>query len=97
MPLALHLDLIPTSFTAPLQMNNTYYFAQLDPVDRRNDTSIQQSLMLDRSLQLTPSYPPSRNDWDTYRPIFTQLYQVEDKPLKVVKELLEAHYGFKAT
>jgi hypothetical protein len=103
MSLALDLELIPTSFTAPLQMNNTYCFAQLDPGDRINDTSIQQPssgrdiLMLDQPLLPVPSYSPSRNDWDSYRAIFTQLYQVEDKPLKVVKELLEAQYGFKAT
>lgn len=53
--------------------------------------------MLDQPLLPVPSYPPSRNDWDSYRAIFTQLYQVEDKPLKVAKELLEAQYGFKAT
>jgi Clr5 domain len=103
MSLALDLELIPAPFTAPLQMDNTYCFAQLDPGDRINDTSIQQPssgrgiLMLDQPLLPVPSYPPSRNDWDSYRAIFTQLYQVEDKPLKVVKELLEAQYGFKAT
>jgi hypothetical protein len=103
MSLALDLELIPTSFTAPLQMNNTYFSAQLDPGDPINDTSIQQpssgrdALMLDQPLLPVPSYPLSRNDWESYRAIFTQLYQVENKPLKVVKELLEAQYGFKAT
>jgi hypothetical protein len=103
MSLVLDLELIPTSFTAPLQVNNTYCFAQLDPGDRINDTLIQQPssgrdiLMLHQSLLPVPSHPPSRSDWDSYRAIFTQLYQVEDKPLKVVKELLEAQYGFKAT
>jgi hypothetical protein len=103
MSLALDLELIPTSLTAPLQTNNTYCFAQLDPGDRVTDTSIQQPssgrgiLVLNQPLLPVPSYPPSRNDWDSYRAIFTQLYQVEDKLLKVVKELLEAQYGFKAT
>jgi tetratricopeptide (TPR) repeat protein len=103
MSLALDLELIPTAFTAPLQMDNTYCFAQLDPGDHINDTSIQQPssgrdiLTLDRPLLPVPSYPPSRKDWDSYRAIFTQLYQVEDKSLKVVKEVLEAQYGFKAT
>jgi Clr5 domain len=103
MSLALDLELIRTSFTAPLQVNNTYCFAQLDPGDRINDTSVQQpfsggdKLVPDQPLMPVPSYPPSRNDWDSYRAIFTRLYQVEDKPLKVVKELLEAQYGSKAT
>src|SRR5271155_5864971 len=45
----------------------------------------------------TPAYPPTQQDWDNYRDIFTRLYQVEDRPLNEVKELLEQHYGFKAT
>ena len=53
--------------------------------------------MLDEPILPVPNYPPSRHDWDSYRAIFTQLYQVEDKPLKAVKEMLEAQYGFKAT
>lgn len=44
-----------------------------------------------------PAYPPTQQDWDNYRDIFTRLYQVQDRPLKEVKELLEQHYGFKAT
>lgn len=51
----------------------------------------------DRSLGSVPEYPPSQKDWESYRGIFTQLYQIEEKPLKVVKELLETQYGFKAT
>jgi hypothetical protein len=45
----------------------------------------------------TPEYPPTQRDWDNYRSIFTELYQVEDRPLKEVKYLLERYYGFKAT
>jgi Clr5 domain len=103
MSLAHDLELILTSFTASLQTNNTYCSAQLDLGDRINDTSIQQPsgdgdiLTLGRPLLPVPSYPPSRNDWDSYRAIITQLYRVENKPLKVVKELLEVQYGFKAT
>ena len=53
--------------------------------------------MLDELLLPVPNCPPSRDDWDRYRAIFPHLYQVEEKPLKAVKELLEARYGFKAT
>lgn len=44
-----------------------------------------------------PEYPPARQDWENYRIIFTELYQVQDRPLKEVKELLEQRYGFRAT
>lgn len=84
-------------------MNESYDYAQFGPEDGIYDTSMCQTFrsgdasILDEPLLPIPSYPPSRDDWDRYRAIFTHLYQVEEKPLKAVKELLEVQYGFKAT
>lgn len=39
----------------------------------------------------------SHADWDRHRPIITQLYIEEGKPLKEVIDILENDYSFKAT
>ena len=110
MSLTPNLTLLHTISTDSLQTNNPYYYAQLDLQGGLDDSSNPQApnnmdiLVLDepyhaydRALVPVPEYPPSRNDWERYRGIFTQLYQVEGKPLKAVRELLETQYGFKAT
>jgi hypothetical protein len=110
MSLTPNLGSLHTISTDSLQTNNPYCYAQFDPpggiCDPPNPQAFDNGevLMLDepyhayeRSLRPVPEYPPSQKDWESYRGIFTQLYQVEEKPLKVVKELLETQYGFKAT
>jgi hypothetical protein len=44
-----------------------------------------------------PSYPPSRHDWEAHREHLTRLYQVEERPLKEVMEIMKERYGFQAT
>jgi hypothetical protein len=44
-----------------------------------------------------PSNPPTRQDWEVYRTIFTQLYRTENRKLKEVMSIMEAQYSFKAT
>ena len=103
MSLATNLSSITTPFTGPLETNESYGYAQFGSEDRMYDTSTCQTfkggdtVMLDEPPLPVPKYPPSRDDWDRYRAIFTHLYQVEEKPLKAAKELLEVQYGFKAT
>lgn len=110
MSLTPNLGLLHTISTDSLQTNNPYCYAQFDLQDGHYDLSNPQApdngamLMFDepyhtydRALVPVPEYPPTRKDWESYRGIFTQLYQVEEKPLKTVKELLETQYGFKAT
>jgi hypothetical protein len=36
-------------------------------------------------------------EWEAQRDIFTHYYAVEDKPLREVREIMEAQYGFRAT
>ena len=45
----------------------------------------------------TPSFPPSRHDWEVYREYFTQLYQNEERPLKEVMEIMKDRHHFHAT
>jgi hypothetical protein len=110
MSLTPNLGLLHPISTDSFQTNNPYCYAQFDPQGGLYDPSNPQAsdngevLILDepyhaydRSFAPIPEYPPSLRDWESYRGIFTQLYQVEEKPLKVVKELLETQYGFKAT
>ena len=110
MSLTPNLGLLHTISTDSLQTNNPYYYAQFDLQGGLYDPSNPQApdngdiLVPDepynaysRALVPAPEYPPSRKDWENYRGIFTQLYQVEEKSLKAVKELLETQYGFKAT
>jgi hypothetical protein len=44
-----------------------------------------------------PNYPPSQRDWDAHRTLFTRLYQVEERPLKEVMEIMKDRYQFRAT
>jgi hypothetical protein len=110
MSLTPDLGLLHTISTDSLQTNNPYYYAQFDLQGGLYDPSNPQApdngdILIpdelyhayDRALVPAPEYPPSPKDWESYRGIFTQLYQIEEKPLKAVKELLETQYGFKAT
>ena len=36
-------------------------------------------------------------EWETWRPLITQLYFTEDKTLKTVQRILANDYGFHAT
>jgi hypothetical protein len=44
-----------------------------------------------------PSNPPTRQDWEAYRAIFTQLYRIENRSLKEVISVMANQYNFKAT
>lgn len=44
-----------------------------------------------------PNYPPTAKDWETYRPLFTQLYSVENRTLKEVMDIFRTQYSFRAT
>jgi hypothetical protein len=44
-----------------------------------------------------PSDPPTRQDWEAYRAIFTQLYRTENRSLKEVMSVMADQYKFKAT
>jgi hypothetical protein len=77
--------------------DNSEALDQQEPIDV-NPSHLPEPHVVHRWPQLpTPGYPPTQRDWDNYRNIFTELYQVEDRPLKTVKEVLKQHYGFKAT
>jgi hypothetical protein len=110
MSLTPNLGLLHAISKDSLQTNNPYGYAHFDLQGDLYDPSNPQApdngdiLMpddpyhaYDKALVPVPEYPPSPKDWESYRGIFTQLYQVEEKPLKAVKELLETQYGFKAT
>jgi hypothetical protein len=42
-------------------------------------------------------YDHTSDEWEAQRDLFTHYYAVEDKPLREVKEIMETHYGFRAT
>ncbi|KAL9107239.1 MAG: hypothetical protein Q9227_007863 [Pyrenula ochraceoflavens] len=44
-----------------------------------------------------PAYPPSTEDWNNHRDVFTQLYRVEGRTLKDTKMIMERLYDFRAT
>jgi hypothetical protein len=64
---------------------NTDVFAGLSKHDRS------------ASLPFRGNTPPKPQDWEDIRPIFTQLYSVENKTLKSVMRILEDERGFHAT
>jgi hypothetical protein len=41
--------------------------------------------------------PPTAQDWEDIRHIFTQLYSVENQELKAVMRILQVKHGFHAT
>lgn len=43
-----------------------------------------------------PSNPPTVQDWQSFRPLFTRLYKDENRPWKEVQAILERDHGFKA-
>ena len=49
----------------------------------------------DRDLPI-PNRPPTAEDWQAYRNIFTQLYRVENKTLKEVMGVMKEQYHFRA-
>jgi hypothetical protein len=44
-----------------------------------------------------PSNPPTPQDWQLYRNVFTRLYSHEDRPLKEVRSMMEHRYKFYAS
>lgn len=52
----------------------------------------------DPSVPIRPRKPvPTTLDWENIRPIFTQLYSIENKELRIVKQILADEHGFHAT
>ena len=43
-----------------------------------------------------PSNPPTVQDWQSYRQLFTRLYRDENRPWHEVQLIMEKDYGFKA-
>lgn len=43
-----------------------------------------------------PDHPPTRKQWDAYRPVIAQLYMDEDKCLKEVQAVMKTVHQFKA-
>jgi len=44
-----------------------------------------------------PSNPPTRQDWEAHRTIFTELYRTKSRSLKEVISIMADQYNFKAT
>ena len=44
-----------------------------------------------------PSRPPTCQDWQAYRVVFTLLYRTEGRSLRKTKAILQERYGFQAT
>lgn len=44
-----------------------------------------------------PSKPPTRQDWEAYRSVFTQLYRTENRSLNEVISILADQYSFEAS
>ena len=40
---------------------------------------------------------PTAEEWDSFKDVIRQLYVYDQRPLKQVKEHLEANYNFRAT
>jgi len=62
--------------------------------DRDPNVVLEQN---DGQVLSPPSYPPTRQDWEDYRAVFTQLYRTEDRSLKEVMSIMASQYKFKAT
>lgn len=94
------LSLEPSTLHGPSHFGHRNNFDTLNQQETMNADLLRlsETYVVDGWPHLpVPASPPTQRDWDNYRNIFTQLYQVEERPLKEVKELLEQHYGFKAT
>jgi Clr5 domain len=53
--------------------------------------------MVYRQQGRTSQRTPTPNDWERIRPIFTQLYFIENKELRIVKQILKDEHNFIAT
>jgi Clr5 domain len=48
-------------------------------------------------LKSLPSQPPTAADWSRFREIFKLLYQLEERPLREVRQIMKERYQFHAT
>jgi ferritin len=61
-----------------------------DDLDERNPQIMQ-------SHNTTIEKPPTKNDWERFRTIFTQSYSKENNALNEVQKIMEAKYSFRET
>ncbi len=67
----------------------TFYHDDRDPEVALDEDTVQ--------ILSLPSHPPTRQDWENHRTIFTRLYRTEDRSLKEVMSIMADQYKFKAT
>lgn len=73
-------------------INDPYFETLSVDIDTGPSTDFSSTSRLFKSRE-----PPTAQDWEEIRPIFTQLYSVENKELKAVMRILESERGFYAT
>ena len=61
-----------------------------------NTAPIRYDFAVYDEILRVPANPPTPQDWESYRPLFTKLYREENRPWKEVQVILERGYGFKA-
>ncbi|MCJ1401220.1 hypothetical protein MMC11_004432 [Xylographa trunciseda] len=75
--------------------------SQADRTERLalTDSETEKDRLVDGFVlpSIPPSDPPTAQDWEDYREIFTKLYRAEGKKLKDVKKIMEERYSFCAT
>jgi hypothetical protein len=81
------------SFEDDVQMRETSNYQS-----RMDSHPIATSDFSNRTLTLPArNRCPTTEDWESYRPILTQLYRDENRTLEEVKSIMKATYGFYAT
>jgi Clr5 domain len=76
----------------PSQAARTRHMALVDTEPK------QDRLVEDLFLpSIPPSDPPTAQDWEDHREIFTKLYRTEGRKLKDAKDIMEKCHSFRAT
>ena len=71
-----------------------------NPLEFSNTQAHMQTMPLTESIHdrlPKPTKPPTSEDWQLHRAIFTRLYRTEGKSLKQAKAIMQTKYDFHAT
>lgn len=86
----------PYNQAMPVNASDPGNASTFNSTDGRQAVTASEFQKQDQSLPV-PRRPPTLEDWNAYRAIFTTLYREENKTLGRTKEIMRNRYGFHAS
>jgi hypothetical protein len=88
--------LLPYNQAIPVNASDPGNASTFNSMDGCQAVTASEFQKQDQSLPV-PRRPPTLEDWNAYRAIFTTLYREENKTLSRTKEIMKNIYGFHAS